>query len=99
MAAPRTTDDEFISVWNRLGSAVLVARELQMATRAVMSRRASIENRLEIKLEAHNDQRKKINIIHSDDKIRSIADIVGTVIVLVTRTGCPVSRLLDSKGC
>jgi len=81
MASARTTDEEFIAVWNRLGSAVLVARELQMAVRAVMSRRASIENRLEIKLEAHNDQRKKVNITHSEDKIRSIADISGTVIV------------------
>jgi len=81
MASARTTDEEFIEVWNRLGSAILVARELQMATRAVMARRTSIENRMNIKLEAYNDQRKRINIIHSDDKIRSIADIVGTVIV------------------
>ena len=39
------------------------------------------KDRLKIKLEAHNDQRKKINITHAENKIRSVADLVGTVIV------------------
>ena len=81
MAKARTTDEEFIEVWNRLGSAALVAKELNMAQRPVMARRASIENRFKITLEAHNDQRRRAEITHSADKIRSIADITGTALV------------------
>lgn len=42
---PRVNDDEFVSIWKRLGSAALVAKELDLAIRNVHARRKRIEKR------------------------------------------------------
>ena len=80
MAKSSVTEDEFIEIWNRLGSASLVAKEVGISLRQAQERRRSIENRRAISLEAFNDQRF-YKILHSEDKIRSIANIKGPVIV------------------
>jgi hypothetical protein len=82
MAKPKVPEQDFIDLWNRLGSAKLVAKELEMAERAVLHRRNSIEARLNIELPAHNDQRLgRRTILHKEDRIRSVAEIEGVVIV------------------
>ncbi|NDF98734.1 MAG: hypothetical protein EB101_07380, partial [Chitinophagia bacterium] len=80
MAKSSVTEDEFIEIWKRLGSASLVAKEVGISLRQTQERRRSIENRRAISLEAFNDQRF-YKILHSEDKIRSIANIKGPVIV------------------
>ena len=83
MAKPKVSEDEFVELWNRLGSASLVSKELKLHERSVLHRRSAIEARLGIKLVAHNDQRHKsgAQIYHKEDRIRSLAEIEGTVIV------------------
>jgi len=80
MAKSSVTEDEFIEIWKRLGSASLVAKEVGISLRQAQERRRSIENRRGISLEAFNDQRL-YKILHPEDKIRSIANINGSVIV------------------
>ena len=75
------TDEDFIAAWNELGSATLVSRKLGLTERTVMHRRSLIESKLNISLHAHNDQRFNRHIIHSESKIRSIADVTGSVVV------------------
>ena len=50
------TDDEFIKVWNELGSPTLVAQRLGIAVRNVFTRRRTIELRHRVKLVATNSQ-------------------------------------------
>ena len=47
---PAFSDDEFIKIWNELGSPTLVAQKIKMNPRSVMARRKSIELRLGIEL-------------------------------------------------
>ena len=75
------TDEDFIAAWNELGSATLVSRKLGLTERTVMHRRSLIESKLNISLHAHNDQRFNRHIMHSENKIRSIADVTGSVVV------------------
>jgi predicted MPP superfamily phosphohydrolase len=53
---PRVNDEEFIKIWKRLGSAALVAKELDLAIRNVHSRRKRIEERHGVTLNS-NDKR------------------------------------------
>lgn len=54
---PVYSDEKFIEAWKRLGSPVLVAKELSMNPRSVMSRRRALEIRLKIDLSTTNSQR------------------------------------------
>jgi len=54
---PAFSDDEFIKIWNELGSPTLVAQKIKMNPRSVMARRKSIELRLGIELPTFNSQR------------------------------------------
>jgi predicted phosphodiesterase len=58
MKKPALSDEEFIALWNKLGSPSLVGTKLNIAPSSVMRRRASIEMRLNIKLPTHNSQRE-----------------------------------------
>ena len=51
------TDDQFIEEWQLLGSALKFSQKHQMSERAVYNRRRSIETRLNLTLDAFNDQR------------------------------------------
>ena len=81
MPQAKCTDDEFIAVWRRLGSASLVSEELGMALRWVHDKRRRIEAKRNIPLNTTNDQRGVIKIQHTENKVRSIANITGCVIV------------------
>ncbi|NBQ80363.1 MAG: hypothetical protein EBT99_17475, partial [Betaproteobacteria bacterium] len=80
MAKAVCTEDEFIAIWKRLGSATLVAQEVGISLRQTQERRRSIQNRRGISLDTFNDQRS-YKLLHSENKIRSIANIEGPVIV------------------
>jgi hypothetical protein len=56
MPAPKVSEQEFIDLWEKLGSATLVAKHLDSSAPAVSRRRAAIERRREIKLKAFNSQ-------------------------------------------
>ena len=76
----KCSDDEFVEAWKRLGSISLVAHELGLSIRRANERRRVIENRHGILLEAFND-RRGFKILHPENKVRSIANITGCVIV------------------
>lgn len=77
-----TTDEEFIAIWHKLGSPQLVANHLQQNIRTVTRRRISIEQKYGIELKLHNDQRYAAPVItHSYDKLRSVANVTGYVLV------------------
>ena len=50
------SEQDFIAIWNRLGSPSLVAAELKTGEPQVMRRRRSIENPLKISLDTHSPQ-------------------------------------------
>ncbi len=50
MSNQRSTDEEFIAAWKKLGSPTLVAQHFRMSYRAVLGRRRNIEIRHDIKL-------------------------------------------------
>ena len=82
MAPPKCSDDEFIAIWKQLGSASLVAEHLGMSVRRVHDRRKLIENNRGVPLNTFNDQRGvSAKILHTENKIRSVANITGCVIV------------------
>lgn len=82
MAKATTTDDEFIAIWNKLGSPQLVANHLQQNIRTVTRRRINIEQKYNIELSLHNDLRfAQPYLTHSYDKVRSVANITGYVLV------------------
>jgi len=80
MPESKCSDDAFIECWKRLGSISLVANELGLSLRRANDRRRVIENRHGILLEAFND-RRGFKILHPENKVRSIANISGCVIV------------------
>lgn len=56
MPAPKVSEQEFIDLWEKLGSATLVATRIGSNPVSVSRRRAHIEQRRGIKLQAHNSQ-------------------------------------------
>lgn len=77
------SDEDFIKLWRTVGSPGLVAKELGVSDRNIMIRRRAIENRHGISLPTHNDQRflASVKMTHGHDKVRSIAEIVGSVVI------------------
>lgn len=55
----KISDDDFIKLWNKLGSPSLVGTEIGMSPRGVLNKRADVECRNNIKLPTHNSQRDK----------------------------------------
>lgn len=79
----KVTDDDFITIWKRLGSPKLVAQATGIDIRQVYTRRASLENKLGIRLETTTDNpscRPKVEVPKLG--FRALQEnISGTVIV------------------
>lgn len=80
MAAPSCTEEQFIEIWNRLGGAASVAKELKIHERAVHQRRRGIENRTGMKLEAKFTQQKHY-ALDNHPAIRNLQIENGTVLI------------------
>ncbi len=82
MVAPACTEDEFIALWNRLGSASAVARELGINKRNAEYRRRRIEARRGLALISTNPQSPDFKVTVPNNGVRTKVDIKdGTVIV------------------
>ena len=55
---PTCTREQFVEIWNRLGSPTLVANELGITVRKVQERRTNIEKSCNVKLECHGSLNK-----------------------------------------
>jgi len=56
---PKVSREEFINVWNRHGSAILVAKHLEVSERSVLNRRRRIEKDTNQPLINFDDRTKK----------------------------------------
>lgn len=56
MTAPTVSDDEFIRLWNKLGSPDLVSKQLGVGIRSIYKRRRSMEEKYGQPLESFNSQ-------------------------------------------
>jgi predicted phosphodiesterase len=79
MAAPSCTEEQFIAIWNKLGGAAAVAKELKIHERCVHQRRRGIEARTGIKLEAKSQQRHYALTDHP--AIKNLSIDTGTVLI------------------
>jgi predicted phosphodiesterase len=57
MAKSACSDEEFIAAWNRLGSPLLVAKELKISPRCVLNKRNGIQIKYDIELKTFNSQK------------------------------------------
>lgn len=82
MVAAACTEEEFIALWNRLGSSSKVARELGVNKRNVEYRRRRIEAKRGIALISTDSQSPDFNVTVPGNGVRTKVDIEnGTVIV------------------
>jgi hypothetical protein len=79
----KSSDEEFIAAWKRLGSPTAVARALNTDVRNVLARRTRIEARLGFILDSNNDDRRgRPKVPVPKQGFRAIQEnIAGTVIV------------------
>lgn len=80
MVAPSCTEDQFIELWNRLGGAAAVARELQIHERNVHHRRRVIESKMGIRLEARITAQKHY-ALDNHPAIRNLRIENGAVLI------------------
>lgn len=78
------SDDDFIALWNKSGSAITVARELQMDARSVQRRRRSIENRLGVKLLGTAKNSPDAKIVYPANRVRATTEIDSGVVMVAS---------------
>ena len=79
MAYPKCSEEEFIALWEKLGSASAVAKALELNIRNVQLRRRNIENRLGIYLKSHSEKSPDFKITYPDNNVRTKAEISDTL--------------------
>ena len=80
----RTTDDEFIAIWNKSHSATAVAKVLNIDVRSIHRRRKSIERKHSIVLVAHDKSSPTFNITIPGNGVRTKVDIDEGVIMVAS---------------
>jgi hypothetical protein len=80
----KTTDEEFISLWNKHHSAARVAESLDMDVRAVYMRRKSIERKHSITLIATDKRSPTFNVTIPNNGIRTKVEIDSGVIMVAS---------------
>ena len=82
MVAPACTEEEFIALWNRLGSVAAVANELGVDRRNVSSRRRNIEKKRGFLLSSVSEKSPDFKVTVPNNGVRTKISIEnGTVIV------------------
>lgn len=80
----RTTDDEFIAIWNKYHSAKRVAEVLDIDVRNVHSRRKAIQERYSITLVASDKRSPTFNVTMPGNGIRAKVEIDDGVIMVAS---------------
>lgn len=80
MSAAKVTEEVFISTWKRLGSPILVSKELDMPKERVHARRKTIEKKYNITLPTTNNQR--LDFVRSKHNRRIELDIYDGMAVV-----------------
>jgi hypothetical protein len=80
----RTTDEEFIAVWNKYNSASKVSKALGLNIRHIYARRRDIENKLSITLTAHDTRSPTFNITIPQNGVRVNVEMDDGVIMVAS---------------
>ena len=80
----RTTDEEFIAVWNQYNSASKVAKALGLNIRHIYARRRDIENKLSITLTAHDTRSPTFNITIPSNGVRVNVEMDDGVLMVAS---------------
>jgi predicted phosphodiesterase len=80
----RTTDEEFIAVWNKYNSASKVSKALGLNIRHIYARRRDIENKLSITLTAHDTRSPTFNITIPQNGVRVNVEMDNGVIMVAS---------------
>jgi hypothetical protein len=80
----RTTDEEFIAVWNKYNSASKVSKALGLNIRHIYARRRDIENKLSITLTAHDTRSPTLNITIPSNGVRVNVEMDDGVIMVAS---------------
>jgi len=82
--AKKVSDDEFISIWNKYGSAAQVARALDMNVRNIFARRKSIERKYSIELKSSDVRSPTFNITIPSNGVRTKVEMDEGVIMVAS---------------
>ncbi len=82
MVAARCTDEEFISLWNRCGSATEMAKALDVGVRQVHERRKRLEKKYDIVLRSFSPKAKDFNVEYPQNGVRAKANISDGVVIV-----------------
>jgi len=78
------TDEEFIRLWNRTGSAAAVSRELGINIRNVFSRRRDVEQRHSIVLAGTDIRSPDFQVNYADNNVRTSVNIPDGYILVAS---------------
>ena len=78
------TDEEFIRLWNRTGSAAAVSRELGINIRNVFSRRRDVEQRHSIVLAGTDIRSPDFQVNYADNNVRTAVNIPDGYILVAS---------------
>lgn len=84
MAAPKCSQQEFIALWEKLGSANEVAKALGLNIRNVQSRRRYIESKFGIYLKSRNEKSPDFKVTYPENNVRTTAEISDGVVIVAS---------------
>jgi hypothetical protein len=82
--AQKVSDEDFISMWNKYGSAAQIARMLDMNVRNVFARRKSIESKYSIELKSSDVRSPTFNITVPGNGVRTKVEMDEGVIMVAS---------------
>jgi len=80
----KVSEEEFIALWNKYGSAAKISTVLNMGIRAVFSRRRDIERRTGVALVSTDPQKTTFSVTYPGNGVRARAEIEDGVIMVAS---------------
>jgi len=84
MSNKKLSDQEFVDLWNKLGSVAEIAKLMQMDYRSVFRRRRKIENKLGINLLSLDQNSPNLRVFYSHNNVRTNVELENGVIVIAS---------------
>lgn len=84
MASPACSDQEFITLWEKIGSSSKLATYLKVTVRNVQERRRRIEKRYNISLKSSSSLSPDFKITYPENNVRTTAQISNGVVIVAS---------------
>lgn len=84
MAAPKCSQQEFIALWEKLGSASAVSKALDVNIRNVQNRRRYLEKTLGIYLKSNSAKSPDFNVTYPENNVRATVNISDGAIIVAS---------------